>query len=89
MTKNIAIQYAGHNIRCNATCPGPTPTAFNTPEALADFDVEMREITSRHMDVTLPECTPLDQANAILFLATDESKGITGQYLVIDKGMCL
>ncbi len=25
MTKNIAIQFAGQGIRCNAVCPGPTP----------------------------------------------------------------
>ena len=25
-TKNVAIQFAGKGIRCNAVCPGPTPT---------------------------------------------------------------
>ena len=31
LTCNIALQYAGSAIRCNAVCPGPTPTALNTP----------------------------------------------------------
>ena len=89
LTKNIAMQYAGRGIRCNVTCPGPTPTAFNTPEQLATFDQEMRQITGRHLDATLPPTEPIDQAYAILFFACDESKGITGQALVIDNGMTL
>ncbi|MFQ7855879.1 MAG: SDR family oxidoreductase [Flavonifractor plautii] len=29
MTKNVAIQYAGTGIRCNAVCPGPTETPIS------------------------------------------------------------
>ena len=35
LTRNIAIQYAGTKIRCNAVCPGPTPTELNTPEQIS------------------------------------------------------
>ena len=31
----------------------------------------------------------LDQANAILFFAGDEARSVTGQVLVVDRGMCL
>ncbi|ABD86217.1 SDR family NAD(P)-dependent oxidoreductase [Rhodopseudomonas palustris] len=86
LTRNIAIQYAGKNIRCNATLPGPTPTELNTPEALATFDPEMPAITARHFDLSVPECSTEDQANAILFFASDESKGLTGQCLTVDNG---
>ncbi|PKU26114.1 SDR family NAD(P)-dependent oxidoreductase [Telmatospirillum siberiense] len=89
LTKNIAIQYAGRGIRCNSTLPGPVPTALNTPEAMQHFDPEMREITGRHLDTSLPESETIDQANAILFFACDESKAITGQYLAIDNGWTL
>lgn len=89
LTKNIAIQYAGKGIRCNSTLPGPVPTALNTPEAMQHFDPEMREITGRHLDTALPESEQIDQANAILFFACDESKAITGQYLAIDNGWTL
>lgn len=89
LSKNIAIQYAGRGIRCNATLPGPVPTALNTPEAMQHFDPEMRAITGRHLDTTLPESEQIDQANAILFFACDESKAITGQYLAIDNGWTL
>jgi len=87
LTRNIAIQYAGTGIRCNAVCPGPTNT-----DMLSDagpFDEEMREITARHMDTTTGVSEPVDVANACLFLASDESRYINGQCLVIDKGSCL
>ena len=86
LTRNIAIQFAGKGIRCNATLPGPTPTELNTPEALATFDPEMPAITARHFDLSVPESTTEDQAYAILFFASDESKAITGQCLTVDNG---
>lgn len=89
LTRNIAIQFAGKGIRCNATLPGPTPTELNTPEALATFDAEMPHITARHFDLSVPESTVLDQANAILFFACDESRAITGQCLTVDNGATL
>lgn len=87
LTRNIAIQYAGTGIRCNAVCPGPTDT-----DMLADagpFDEEMREITARHFDTSTGVSEPVDVANACLFFACDESRYINGQCLVIDKGSCL
>jgi len=89
LTRNIAIQYSGMGIRCNAICPGPTPTEFNTPEKLATFDQEFREICAKHTDMSVGESEVIDQANAILFFASDESRYVTGQVLVIDRGMCL
>lgn len=89
LTRNIAIQFAGRGIRCNATLPGPTPTELNTPDALASFDAEMRDITARHFDLSVPECDTQDQANAILFFASDESRAITGQCLTVDNGATL
>jgi len=89
LTHNIAIQFAGKGIRCNATLPGPTPTELNKPESLAAFDAEMRDLTSRHFDLSVPECNSEDQANAILFFASDESKSITGQCLTVDNGATL
>jgi len=89
LTKNIALQYAGTGIRCNATCPGPTPTPLNTPEKFKHFDHEFTEICARHTDMSVGVSQSIDQANAILFLCTDESKFMTGQALVVDRGMCL
>lgn len=88
MTKNIAIQFAGQGIRCNAVCPGPTPTPLNTPEKLATFD-EFAAQCAKHMNMGLPHTPAIQQAQAILFFASDESDGTTGQVLVVDNGITL
>lgn len=88
ITKNIAIQFAGQGIRCNAVCPGATPTPLNTPEKVAEFD-EFGLQCLKHMNISLPQPTAEDQANAILFFAGDESKAVTGQVLIIDNGATL
>ncbi|MDR1237814.1 MAG: SDR family oxidoreductase, partial [Propionibacteriaceae bacterium] len=89
MTKNIALQYAETAIRVNAVAPGPTPTPLNAPEQVATFDQEFAAMTARHIDVTLPTADVWDQAEAILFLASDAAKAITGQILYVDHGTSL
>ena len=86
LTKNVALQFAPVGIRCNAVAPGPTPTAFNTPEQIATFDGEFAGQCNSHMNMDLPESTALDQAYAILFFASDESAAVTGQILTVDHG---
>jgi NAD(P)-dependent dehydrogenase (short-subunit alcohol dehydrogenase family) len=88
LTRNIALQYSGTGIRCNSVNPGPTPTELNTPEVLATFDPEFRDICAAHQ-FWAGECELIDQANAILFFASDESRYVTGQWLVVDRGMNL
>ena len=41
------------------------------------------------MDMSIPFATAEDQANVILFLASDLSRCITGQAIVTDDGRCL
>jgi len=89
MTKNIALQYAPTGIRCNAVAPGPTPTPLNAPEAMKDFNVEFATACAQHIDLSVPEAQPEDQAEAILFFASDASKAITGQILYVDHGTTL
>ena len=96
LSKNIAIQYTGTGIRCNTICPGPTTTPMTEvkPENAAEdglpndprFDREFTHICQRHADGSIGFLTPEDQANAILFFASDEAKAITGQWLLVDKG---
>ena len=89
LTKNVAIQYAGTGIRCNAVCPGPVPTDLLKPPSPETTDMEMLKITGAHIDKTIPFLNPEDIANAILFFADDRSARITGQVLVVDGGRCL
>jgi NAD(P)-dependent dehydrogenase (short-subunit alcohol dehydrogenase family) len=89
LTRNIAIQYSGTGVRCNAVCPGPTPTELNLPEKLESFDREFMDICARHTDMTVGESDVSDQAEAILFFASDAARHVTGQVLVVDRGMCL
>jgi NAD(P)-dependent dehydrogenase (short-subunit alcohol dehydrogenase family) len=89
MTKNIAVQYASTDIRCNAVAPGPTPTPLNAPEAMATFDMDFAKTTARHLDLDVPESTVDDQAEAILFFASDAAKAVTGQILYVDHGTSL
>ncbi|MEA4944007.1 MAG: SDR family oxidoreductase [Propionicimonas sp.] len=89
MTKNIAIRYAATGIRCNAIAPGPTPTPLNAPEAASTFHQEFAAMTAEHLDLTVPEATPEDQAQAILWFASDASKAVTGQILYVDHGTSL
>ena len=74
MTKNVAIQFAGKGIRCNAVCPGPT------------FDQEFMKTCNEHICRSVPKAEAVDQANAILYFASDLSKAVTGQALVVDYG---
>ncbi len=89
MTKNIALQYAPTAIRCNAVAPGPTPTPLNAPEAFKLFNMEFATACARHLDLTVPEAQAEDQAEAILFFASDVSKAVTGQILYVDHGTTL
>ena len=86
MTKNVAIQYAGTGIRCNAVCPGPTKTGIFDKDNTAGFDREFARVCARHFDGSRPWATPEEQAAAILFFACDDSSAVTGQELVVDNG---
>ena len=86
ITKNVAIQFAGKGIRCNAVCPGPTITPLLSKDARADFDEEFVKICNEHICCSVPKAEAIEQANAILFFASELSKAVTGQALVVDYG---
>ena len=86
MTKNIAMRCASVNVRCNALCPGSVVTPMTMGMKKEGLDPDMMGAMAKHADLTLPVCMPEEVANAILFLAGDESSAITGQVIVIDHG---
>ena len=79
MTRNAAIQYASAGVCCIAV-------PIFSPENAAAFDREFARACARHFDGSVPRTQPEDQANAILFFASDESKAVNGETLVVDYG---
>ena len=88
LTVNMAIQYFATGIRVNSVSPGSTLTPLFDPERMGDIDVEMMEITAQrhYQDRTAGMLDPIQQAYAILFLASDEASGINGQDITVDAG---
>ncbi len=87
VTQNIALQYYGRGIRCNAVSPGGTDTPLFDPANFAGSDTEMMEITKRHHVYNYDTMvSPEEQANVILFLASDEASAVSGQNIVVDRG---
>lgn len=89
MARQIALDYARHNVRVNALCPGWVDTPFNDP-----FMRQMggRAALESHVRQNIPmgRWAGVDEiAEAILFLASHRSSFMTGQALVIDGGECL
>lgn len=81
MTKYIATQYGKDNIRCNGIAPGLilTPSAKNNlPQEVLDMFMKYNAL-KYHGEAQ-------DIAYTALFLASDESKFMTGQTLVVDGG---
>lgn len=73
LTQQIAVQYGRQGIRCNAVLPGFTVSKA-TEKAMPK---EFKEAWLKHTLIRRLG-TPRDQANAIVFLASDEASWITG-----------
>jgi NAD(P)-dependent dehydrogenase (short-subunit alcohol dehydrogenase family) len=86
MSKTDALIYAKDRIRVNAVVPGYvwTPLIENALRAKGDVDAGKKALEALHPVGHLGE--PLDIAYGILYLASDESKFVTGSDLVIDGG---
>jgi NAD(P)-dependent dehydrogenase (short-subunit alcohol dehydrogenase family) len=86
MTKAMAIDHGRQGIRVNCICPGDVETP------MLPADAKMRGLS---WDKYLQDCnnrpmgrigSPDEIANAVLFLASDESSFMTGAALVVDGG---
>ena len=87
ITKHTAMLTAGKNIRCNVVCPGNILTPMTANMDFSNMDMEMFGAMAVHADLKkCPSCKAEDVANVLLFLASDESKPITGQVMVCDFG---
>jgi NAD(P)-dependent dehydrogenase (short-subunit alcohol dehydrogenase family) len=80
--RSAAVQYGSDNIRVNTVLPGWTLTPFTT----SAFDEEwMKRLAKRVPLGRVADAS--DIAGPILFLASDESKYVTGSELLADGGV--
>jgi len=82
MTKATALEYAKENIRVNAVCPA----VIETPMADRAFNTEKKLKNAIAMHPLGRLGTPKEVANAVCWLASDESSFVTGTALAIDGG---
>ena len=86
MTRQMAVEYAGHNIRVNAVSPGTIETPLLRPH---DDDLEKHQRRLESLRAQHPVGRfgqPAEVAAAILFLASDEASFVTGANLAVDGG---
>jgi NAD(P)-dependent dehydrogenase (short-subunit alcohol dehydrogenase family) len=81
-TMSMALMAAQNGFRINAVLPGPveTPILRDFEESMGKDNLDgLKALLGRH-------ATPDDIADAILFLASDQSRWINGHALVVDGG---
>lgn len=86
LTQCMALDFAKHNIRVNAVCPGPTATPMILP---SETD---RQSALERWAQELPigrAGEPEDTAKAVAYLASDDASFVTGSAFVVDGGRLL
>jgi NAD(P)-dependent dehydrogenase (short-subunit alcohol dehydrogenase family) len=85
ISRSMALEYGTHLIRVNAIAPSLTLTD-RIKSFIESNDEAVKKWIACHM---LGLIQPLDVANAAVFLASDESRTITGQVLAVCSGASL
>jgi NAD(P)-dependent dehydrogenase (short-subunit alcohol dehydrogenase family) len=84
MTRELGVQFARDGVRVNALCPGPV----NTPLLQELFAKDAERAARRLVHVPMGRFgEPEEMANAVLFLASDESSFITASTFLVDGGI--
>jgi NAD(P)-dependent dehydrogenase (short-subunit alcohol dehydrogenase family) len=91
LTKSVALEVGPYGIRCNCIVPGAIDTELwrNWVQRTADeqgVDFEDQRAKSIKGVALQDISSPEDVANLALFLASDESRTITGQSIPVDAG---
>ncbi|MEQ3549635.1 SDR family oxidoreductase [Pseudonocardia nematodicida] len=94
LMRSVAKQLGPEGIRANAICPGPTNTpmlrTFVDPDraGMAEGDDYDQQVAARAARIPLRRAAePEDTAEVALFLASDESRYVTGTWIPVDGGM--
>ncbi|MFL6174143.1 MAG: 3-oxoacyl-ACP reductase [Marmoricola sp.] len=84
MTRELGVQFARQGVRVNALCPGPV----NTPLLQELFAKDEERAARRLVHVPMGRFgEPEEMANAVLFLASDESSFMTASTFLVDGGI--
>ena len=84
MSRELGVQFAREGIRVNALCPGPV----DTPLLRELFAKDPERAARRLVHIPMGRFADADEiANAVLFLASDESSFITASTFLVDGGI--
>ncbi len=89
LTKQVAADYVTRGIRCNCIAPGTvdSPSLHERLKATGDYDAAMKAFVARQPMGRVGEAQEV--ADLVVYLASDESRYMTGQCLAIDGGITL
>ncbi|QNN54266.1 3-oxoacyl-ACP reductase [Nocardioides mesophilus] len=84
MSRELGVQFARQGVRVNALCPGPV----NTPLLQELFAKDAERAQRRLVHVPMGRfAEPVEIANAVVFLASDESSFMTASSFLVDGGI--
>ena len=89
LSRSLAHDLAPHNIRVNTVAPGLTDTPMTRKNWPTDEAILARAKDSNIANPMGVLLEPKDLANAIVFLASDQARYITGQTLHVNAGSWL
>ena len=91
LTRNVAMRLCDTNIRCNAVAPGATVTPAHLVNKSGEQPggAKMLEYSKHYVYFPGPECDPIDQAYACLYLASKMGRAVKGQVIQVCNGAFL
>ncbi len=84
ITRSLAVAYAAQKVRVNAIAPSATMT--DRVRRLVAGNTALQKLADSHL---LGLIEPGDVAQCALYLASDESRMVTGQVLPVDSGVTI
>jgi NAD(P)-dependent dehydrogenase (short-subunit alcohol dehydrogenase family) len=84
LSRELGVQFARQGVRVNALCPGPV----NTPLLTELFAADPEQAARRLVHIPMGRFADAEEiANAVLFLASDESSFVTASTFLVDGGI--